>query len=74
MSRQEFVDEAAKPHFLIWSFRHKAWWGHDAKGYVRKRVSAGRFTYEAAMAQRLDPVSLDKDGPAGDALILECAR
>lgn len=59
------------PKFLIWSFRHKAWWKAEGKGYTASRHDAGRFTYEEAMAQRLDPVSEFGHGPAGDALILE---
>lgn len=60
--------------FLIWSFRHKAWWKAEGKGYTPKRNEAGRFTFDEALGQRLDPVSEFGHGPSGDALILESER
>jgi len=61
----------SEPTFLIWSFRHKAWWKAEGLGYTAKKTEAGRFTFEEAMAQNLDPVGEFGNGPAGDALIKE---
>lgn len=58
------------PTFLIWSFRHKAWWRAEGKGYTTKKAEAGRYTLEQAMAENLDPVS-SGNRPDGDALIKE---
>ena len=61
---------SGSPMFLIWSFRHKAWWRAEGKGYTTQKAEAGRYTFEQAMGQSLDPVSTG-NRPAGDALILE---
>ncbi|HCZ33025.1 MAG TPA: hypothetical protein DHV93_05955 [Holophagaceae bacterium] len=61
---------SAYPTFLIWSFRHKAWWRAQGQGYTTKQAEAGRFTFEEAMVQNLDPISTG-NRPAGDALIKE---
>jgi hypothetical protein len=60
-----------EPKYLIWSFRHHAWWKHNAGGYTLELRHAGRYTAEEALSYGLDPVDLSEDKPSGDALLLE---
>lgn len=34
--------------YLIWSFEHYAWWGHNGSGYTNNRSKAGVYSAEAA--------------------------
>lgn len=36
--------------WLVWSNYHSAWWGPNERGYFTDIGSAGRYTYEAAVA------------------------
>ena len=40
--------------FFIWSSAHKAWWKPEGMGYTKKRVEAGVFTTEEAVACNLN--------------------
>lgn len=57
------------PVFVIWNFKHQAWWKAGGLGFTPCLLTAGRFTFEEVVNQRLDPVSLDQDTPYGDALL-----
>jgi len=37
-----------KREWLVWSFKHDAWWGADNCGYVRNVLNAGIYTKDEA--------------------------
>ncbi|HHW32670.1 MAG TPA: hypothetical protein GXX24_00795 [Paracoccus solventivorans] len=38
------------PEYVIWSTKHRAWWGPDEQGYRVRLSSAGRYSRNHALA------------------------
>ena len=34
--------------YLIWSWKHRAWWAPNGAGYTKDIMEAGRYTQDAA--------------------------
>lgn len=37
------------PEYVIWSTKHRAWWGPDERGYRVHLSSAGRYSRDQAL-------------------------
>lgn len=35
--------------YYIWSIEHGAWWMPDSKGYTKSQITAGRYSFDAAV-------------------------
>lgn len=52
--------------YLIWSFRHRQWWGQDRAGYTLKLAQAGRYN----LAQAAD-ITINGGLPGGSLAVDE---
>ena len=48
--------------YVIWSFEHRQWWGHNERGYVDDLADAGRYTRQDAGRIVIDSVMLEEVG------------